>query len=91
MRACVFRRDIQCLILKLKTICFSDRAICMVRPEYMKQIEECITAAPVGSAFITSDFLDITDIPAINKVLSRLTESGNIRRIIRGCNLILLH
>lgn len=41
-------------------------------------------AAQAGEAFITSDFLDITDTANVNKALSRLTESGKIRRIIRG-------
>lgn len=56
----------------------------MCRPDYMKQIEERITAAPTGSAFVTSDFLDIADTTAVNKALSRLTSSKKIRRIIRG-------
>lgn len=56
----------------------------MSRPDYMKQIEQRITAAPAGEAFITSDFLDIADTLTVNKALSRLTESGRIRRIIRG-------
>lgn len=56
----------------------------MSRPDTMKQIEQRIAAAPAGSAFITSDFLDLAEIPAINKALSRLAESKIIRRIIRG-------
>lgn len=56
----------------------------MCRPDYMKQIEERITSAPAGVAFITSDFLDVADTLTINKALSRLTEKGKIRRIIRG-------
>ena len=53
-------------------------------PNYMKQIENRIAAAPAGHAFVTSDFLDIADTPTVNKALSRLTESGSVRRIIRG-------
>ena len=56
----------------------------MSRPDTMKQIEQRIAAAPAGTAFITSDFLDLAEIPAINKALSRLTESKTIRRVIRG-------
>lgn len=56
----------------------------MNRPDYMKQIENRIAAAPAGHAFITSDFLDIADTLTVNKALSRLAESGSIRRIIRG-------
>ena len=56
----------------------------MSRPDYMKQIEQRIASASAGEAFITSDFLDIADTLTVNKALSRLTESGKIRRIIRG-------
>ncbi len=56
----------------------------MSRSNYMKQIEERIITAPAGNVFITSDFFDIADTVAVNKALSRLTESGKIRRIIRG-------
>lgn len=56
----------------------------MSRPDYMRQIEERITTAPAGNAFITSDFLDVADTLTVNKALSRLTESGKIRRVIRG-------
>ncbi len=56
----------------------------MSRPDSMKQIEQRIAVAPAGTAFITSDFLDLAEIPAINKALSRLTESKTIRRVIRG-------
>ena len=56
----------------------------MSRPDSMKQIEQRIAVAPAGTAFITSDFLDLAEIPAINKALSRLTESKTVRRVIRG-------
>lgn len=56
----------------------------MSRPDYMKQIENRVAAAPAGHAFITSDFLDIADTLTVNKALSRLAENGSIRRIIRG-------
>lgn len=56
----------------------------MSSADYLKQIEECIAAAPVGSALITSNFLDIADSAAVRKALSRLTDCGKIRRIICG-------
>ena len=56
----------------------------MRRPDYMKQIENRIISAPVGSAFIKSDFLDVADTLSINNALSRLADKGKIRRIIRG-------
>lgn len=48
----------------------------MCRPDYMKQIEDRITNAPAGTAFITSDFLDVADTLTISKALSRLSEKG---------------
>lgn len=56
----------------------------MKRSDYLKQIESRIAAAPNGTAFVASDFLDIADSDAVRKALSRLAESGKIRRIIRG-------
>lgn len=56
----------------------------MCRPNYLTQIEERITNASVGKVFIPSDFLDIADTAVVRKALSRLAESGKIRRIIRG-------
>lgn len=56
----------------------------MCRPDYLAQIEQRITTAPYGQVFIPSDFLDIADMVAVRKALSRLTENGKIRRIIRG-------
>lgn len=56
----------------------------MERPDYLRQIKKRILSAPEGTVFITSDFLDIADTPAINKALSRLAEDGVIRRITRG-------
>ena len=56
----------------------------MDRPDYLKQIENRIFSAADGDVFITSDFLDIADTQAVNKVLSRLTKDQKIRRIIRG-------
>lgn len=56
----------------------------MYRPDYLTQIENRIFDAPFGQVFITSDFLDIADTATVRKALSRLAESGKIRRIIRG-------
>lgn len=56
----------------------------MQRSDYLKQIESRIAAAPSGTAFVASDFLDIADSDAVRKALSRLTESGKLRRIVRG-------
>jgi len=56
----------------------------MNRPDYRKQIENRIMTASANAVFITSDFLDIADTQAVNKVLSRLAEERIIRRVIRG-------
>lgn len=56
----------------------------MSRSDYQKHIKERIALLPEGSAFITSDFLDIADTQVVNKVLSRMAEAGSIRRILRG-------
>ena len=56
----------------------------MSRPNYLKQIEDRILSAPEGTVFITSDFLDLADTPAISKALSRLAAEGTIRRVTRG-------
>ena len=56
----------------------------MSRPDYLKQIENRILSTPEGAVFITSDFLDLADTPAINKALSRLSADGTIRRVVRG-------
>ncbi len=63
---------------------FCDEVNEMCRPDYLTQIEERITDASVGEAFIPSDFLDIADTTVVRKALSRLSESGKIRRVIRG-------
>ena len=55
----------------------------MSRPDYQKRIEARIASFPEGSTFITSDFLDIADTQVVNKALSRMTETGSIRRILR--------
>lgn len=49
-----------------------------------KQIKERIVNADYGTIFVPSDFSDITDYVNIKKSLSRLAESGLIRRVMRG-------
>ena len=56
----------------------------MSRPGFQKHIEKRIASLPEGSAFITSDFLDIADTQVVNKVLSRMAEARSIRRVLRG-------
>ena len=56
----------------------------MSRPDYQSKIEVRIASLPEGSAFITSDFLDIADTQVINKALPRMAEAGTIRQILRG-------
>lgn len=56
----------------------------MNRPDSQKQIEKRVLEASPNTVFITSDFFDIADTPAVNKALSRLAENGTIRRVIRG-------
>lgn len=56
----------------------------MDQKSFTKEIKNRIYSAPEGTAFITSDFLDLAEIPAINKALSRMAADGSIRRIIRG-------
>ncbi len=56
----------------------------MSRPDYLQQIENRIKTSPDEAVFITSDFLDLADTQAVNKVLSRLAENGRIRRVVRG-------
>jgi hypothetical protein len=48
------------------------------------QIRDRIKNSNPGTVFITSDFLDLTDYVNAKKCLSRLAESGFLRRIIRG-------
>jgi hypothetical protein len=51
---------------------------------FQEKIKNRIIEAPKGSLFITSDFSDIADVPAINQGLLRLAKSGVIRRVMRG-------
>ncbi|HCX62997.1 MAG TPA: hypothetical protein DHU59_11255 [Clostridiales bacterium] len=56
----------------------------MSRESYLKKIEERINDSKRGEIFVASDFNDITSSAVANKSLSRLSEDGVIRRIIRG-------
>lgn len=56
----------------------------MSRPKSTAEIEKIIAEAQEGEAFITSDFLHVAGVQAVNTALSRLTEEGAIRRVIRG-------
>lgn len=55
-----------------------------MREKYQNEIEKRIKEFKQGYAFSTSDFIDIADTDPINKALSRLVESGMIRRVIQG-------
>ena len=56
----------------------------MSKDTYHDKIKERITNSKRGTIFIISDFADISPIPTIKKVLSRLVEDKTIRRVIRG-------
>lgn len=55
-----------------------------MREKYQIEIENRIKNFEGGYAFSAVDFADIADIDPTNKALSRLNESGTIRRIIQG-------
>jgi len=56
----------------------------MISLSPIEQIRERIRNSDPGAIFILSDFSDLTDYPNIKVSISRLIESGLIRRIIRG-------
>ena len=51
---------------------------------YMQKIRARILAAEDGAVFVAPDFADIADTATIRQGLKRLSQSGIIRRIIRG-------
>ena len=55
-----------------------------MREKYQTLIEQRIAEMEPGNVFVTSDFADIAPTAAINMTLSRLEDSGSIRRILRG-------
>jgi hypothetical protein len=56
----------------------------MKRPNYLEQIKKRVDNAEPGSVFIPSDFFDISEAVKVNMCLNRLTESGELNRIMRG-------
>ena len=56
----------------------------MAREKFQARIDKRIDEMQPGSVFVTSDFADIAPTAAINMSLSRLEDSGKIRRILRG-------
>ena len=55
-----------------------------MREKYQIEIEKRINEFADGYVFSSIDFADIADTDPINKALSRLNETGIIRRIIQG-------
>ena len=51
---------------------------------YIERIKQKINELPYGSAFIVSDFTGICDYQTAKRLIARLCESGDIRRVIRG-------
>ncbi len=51
---------------------------------YSMQIQERIGASVGGTVFVNSDFADIADTETIRRNLNRLTQTGTLRRILKG-------
>lgn len=51
---------------------------------YSRQIQKRIGEAEAGTVFVSSDFADIADTETIRRNLNRLTQSGMLRRILKG-------
>ncbi|MDD4368982.1 MAG: DUF6088 family protein [Oscillospiraceae bacterium] len=49
-----------------------------------KQIEKRIQSMKPGTAFIASDFFDLSDYENVRKILNRLTDAKKIRRLLPG-------
>ena len=47
-------------------------------------ITKRIDEAPLGSAFVTSDFTDLAEYETAKKTISRLEKKGTLRRVLRG-------
>lgn len=56
----------------------------MKRPDHLEKVRNRLKEAKDGAVFIPSDFFDITDASKINKCLTRLEETGELLRIMRG-------
>ena len=61
-----------------------ERFYDMKRPDYLNQIRRIIEKAEDGSAFVSTDFTDITDKKTVNMGLIRLAEEGLIKKILFG-------
>lgn len=55
-----------------------------MRINYKKEILDRINSFDSEMAFISSDFFDIADYETVRKTLNRLTDDGEIKRIIKG-------
>ncbi len=51
---------------------------------YSKQIQERISNAEEGTVFVSSDFADIADTETVRRNMNRLTQTGMLRRILKG-------
>jgi hypothetical protein len=56
----------------------------MKRPDHLEQVKKRLQVAKDGAVFIPSDFFDIADASKINKCLTRLEETGDLQRVMRG-------
>lgn len=56
----------------------------MEREFFLESIEKRIESKPLGTVFVTSDFLDITSSETANRALLRLEQDGKIWRVLRG-------
>jgi hypothetical protein len=56
----------------------------MKRPDHLEQVKKRLQDAKDGAVFIPSDFFDITDASKINKCLTRLEETKELLRVMRG-------
>ena len=56
----------------------------MKRPNYLEQIKKRIDTTEPGTVFIPSDFFDIAEAVKVNMCLNRLTENGELNRIMRS-------
>jgi len=56
----------------------------MNRPNYLRQVNDRINEAEPGAVFIPSDFFDIAEPVKVNMCLNRLTEGGDLNRVMHG-------
>lgn len=56
----------------------------MIRPNYLNEIKNRISASENGSVFVAADFADITDKKTASVGLARLEADGVIKRVLRG-------